>query len=208
MRLLEHPFRLIIAGRSHSGKTTLLLNLLMKQEYYNRYFDDVYMFCPTYDSNQWNLIKFNRGHVMRTYSEKRLLRILNENKKRQRRILIIFSDCGAQDIKKPGNYRNPLDDAQMNARHYNCSFIFEAQNLASLSTPTRQNADGVVVYETTNSVEVDELYKYYGCGDRNQFRRILRLATKENYSFLFIYRQGPKQHYFVKFHSLIKIGDG
>ena len=205
MKPLVHPFRLLIAGRSHSGKTTLLMNLILKDQYYKGFFHEVYLYCPTYHSFQWSRVKLKKKNVFKTYTDDTLKRILITNIRRKKRILIIFSDCGAEGIKHPGHYRNVLDEAQMNARHYGASFIFEAQNLASLSTPTRHNADGIAVYETTNSGEIDELYRQYGSGNREGFRKVLETATTENYSFLFIHRQGPKQYYFVKFHSQISI---
>jgi hypothetical protein len=143
------------------------------------------------------------------YDEEEFLRILGENC--NKKCLHVFSDCGAEEIRK-GNYKNPLDMSQMNARWLSItpqgergvSFIFDAQGICSLSVPTRQNCDGAIIFEQYTDNEISILYNDFGKGNRKKFLQILNGATQNPFSFLFVHRQGPKQHYLVCFKEFIE----
>lgn len=181
------------------------MNLLLKEDYYKNYFEEIYVFCPTILSDpKWRLISLNPKRKFKGFDEEAYKKICKENEVKKKKILFIFSDCGSERIKR-GNYMNPLDRGQMNARHDNASYIFDAQNVCSLSTPTRQNCDGACIYEQPNYNEIQALYHDFGRGKIQDFSDILEIATKEPYSFLFVHRQGPKQTYLIKFHTIITV---
>lgn len=191
-------------GRSNSGKTTLLLNLLLLKDFYYGYFDKVFVFSPTvYKDKMWRKVIIPRERKFTDYTDQKLNEIIKTNEREKLKVLVILTDCGAEDIKR-GNYKNVLDKSMMNTRHDNISFILDAQNVCSLSTPTRQNCDGAAIFETLNYNEISALYKDFGKGRFKDFVDILEKATENPYSFLFVHRQGPKQTYFRKFCSILK----
>jgi hypothetical protein len=180
------------------------LNLLLKDKYYYKYFEIIHIFSPTfYNDNNWRILKLNKKFIHTKYEEKDLKKILDDNLKNKKKMLIIFSDCGAEKIRQGNTKQNILDAAMMNTRHYNCSFILDAQCVTSLSIATRQNCDGAVIFEELNENEIKALYRDFGRGKYQKFLEILEFATQDNYSFLFVHRQGPKQTYYKKFFKRI-----
>jgi energy-coupling factor transporter ATP-binding protein EcfA2 len=201
---------MIISGRSGSGKTTLLSNLLTMLVYYAGEFDQIYVFCPTVEWDPlYKNMHLNPNRTFAEYTDNRLIRIINQllddrRKGVVRKVLFIFDDCGAEkNIKHAGNYANIMDKLAYLIRHWGFSAIWVAQDITSLSNPVRKNADGAAVFETLNYQELVTLYQTFGCGKLDTFRRLLSRATNEDFSFLFVHRQGARCKYHKRFNILL-----
>lgn len=198
---LKHPFRLLMLGRSRSGKTTTLINLLINKKLYYQQFDEVYIFSKTFWlDGKWRNVKIAPERVKTSLKLEYLRAIIaNIQKDPHKNRLIVIDDCASEaDFRKQG-HQNEIDELAMLAFHLNCSIITTAQNKTSVSTPTRSNADGVVIFEPDNQEQLKEIYKEFGLGTQKEFNQIVSYATRIPYSFLFINRQGPKRQYFRNF---------
>jgi hypothetical protein len=215
MILLKPPFRLLITGRSNSGKTNLLINLLIKESFYATTFDNIFVWSPTAIRDPtWRYVRLNNENYHKSYDERDLKRhvndcnIINDARVAQGlpplKFLFVFDDCGAEKIKQK-NYQNTFDELQMNCRHGSISVIVALQNICSASTPTKTNVDGVIIFETPNYSQKRQIYEDYGFGKFWIFEQVLSFATREPYSFLYINRQGPNQQFFKKFKEPIDI---
>lgn len=157
------------------------------------------MWSPSYKSDlTFQMMRLPKHMIHEHYDEKEFNRIVEKTRRSGEKTLHIFSDCGAEKIKKRNN-QNFLDDAMFNTRHYNTSFIIDCQNVNSLSTAMTQNADGVCLFECLNNIERYKLYQNFGCYSFRDFIYLWNVATKLPYSFLFINNQGAKQEHFSKF---------
>jgi len=162
-------------------------------------FEEIHIWSPSFKSDETlSIMKLPSKMIHDHYDEILFKKILERTKRNGIRTLHLFSDCGAEKIKKRNN-QNFLDDAMFNTRHYNTSFIIDCQNVNSLSSAMTQNADGVCLFECLNNIERYKLYQNFGCYSFRDFIYLWNVATEKPYSFLFINNQGPKQEHFSKF---------
>ena len=92
------------------------MNLLMNENYYKNYFDTIHVFSPTvFKDPHWRNINIPRNQKHTNYDESIFRRLLARSFRSPGKTLFIFSDCGAENIRR-GNYKNILDESQMNAR--------------------------------------------------------------------------------------------
>ena len=62
----QPPFRLIVCGPSHSGKSNMLLNMITVDEYgYKQHFgEDIFVFSKTLGmDNTWRSLKLPKTHM-------------------------------------------------------------------------------------------------------------------------------------------------
>lgn len=199
---LKHPFTFIINGKHGRGKSTVIINLLLREEFYKGYFDEIHIFCPSvYEDQKWTLIKLPEECIHTTYEDKEidgLIAIKEENN--HLRSLFIFDDCGSENIRHIG-HNNPWDRLMMRCRHLNVSQFILSQQFTSLSTPSRHNADGVIQFSTTNGDELEIIRVEFGGGDRIA-KEYYRTAVRDE-DFLFIHMQTPTAYFFKGFHTLL-----
>lgn len=207
---LVHPFRLLLLGRSRSGKTTLLINLLINRKLYYRQFEEIYVFSPTFWlDGKWRNVEIDKSRVFTELKLEILAAIISRIKKDpHKKRLLVLDDCGAEDDIRKSGHKNEIDKMAFLAFHLNCSIIYCAQNKTSLSTPTRHNADGIVVFEPDNQEQLKEIYKEFGVGTIKEFNQLVDHATREPFDFLFIKRQGPKRQYYRNFTHRLNVSLG
>ena len=206
---LKNPFRLLIIGRSNQGKTTILLNLLIKIKYYQGYFDKIYAWCPAIeDDKMWRIIKLNKKRKFNKFeidTFKKIVDIKKDEKrkrelqnKRVDKILFIIDDGGSQALKYE-NYQNELDEMCLIIRHLGWSMIISTQQIASLSTPQRNNADGVILFPNDNEYEWKTMQAHWGAGIDGGLIRAFKKLNNDKREFIWINRQKPKTTYQINF---------
>lgn len=205
MPILKHPFRLIQLGRPHSGKTTQTKRLLTKG--FLPKFDAIFLIIESDDIDYYDFLDLPHEHIYPKYTEKTLKKItelVNMYKAASPtgrcKHLIIFEDTGAGAIRGH-NYQNALDQSMFNLRHSDRSILMNLQMVKSASVPTRFCADGAILYACHNDSEVKKIHPDFGVGDETWFKKFWRHHTREDYSFLFIHRQGPRIRIFKKFEE-------
>jgi len=76
----KHPFSLSVIASKGAGKTTLILNLLMKEEFYKGKFNDIYYVSPTQFSDEKVANIKNIPNIL--VENKPLLKILKKRRKK------------------------------------------------------------------------------------------------------------------------------
>jgi hypothetical protein len=194
--LLPYPFSLIISGRSGSGKTNVLINLLTNKSMYGGYFHYILVFSPTSPFDDlYKKLKIPKENLRTTFSSSDLEKILESRRKQilkhgikkvatESRLLIIFDDTIAdQDFLKS---KEALQLFTL-LRHYLVSVILLSQTYNKVPKPLRNNANGVMIFPSNRSeIEVlkDEL-----CPPsliKKEFEKLIEYATSDKHSFLFI----------------------
>ena len=205
-----HPFRLLLVGRSGSGKSMNLVNLMTRPHMYGRtnpnnkksgYFDIIFLFSPTAEGGDdlADHLELNENRIIT--QEKQFYPVLEHILKTQKaliekngllkspKICLIFDDCqSAEKFLKSENFVRIF----IAGRHYNISVICCGQSWTKFARVTRLNASNVMLYPSSGS-EVELLVDEY-CPpnkDKKQFRQLVQHATSEPYQFLHINNQVP-----------------
>jgi len=195
------PFRMIVVGKSQlSGKSTIILNLLLRPEFYGGKFqpEDIYLISNNKLDNKLriladqldvpgsNIMKFSEDRLQAIYDhiEDMASDAVNDGDKPVNSLMVI-DDCSYS-----GDFKSKIDGviSQMfcNGRHINLSIICTSQKYSQLSTVMRTNATSAILF--SNSQREAEAM----CEDHNfmptkkQFMKVFRDTTTERNSFLAI----------------------
>ena len=143
------PFNLIISGVTNTGKTHFALNLL--ETIYRGRFDNIVLFCPTFDYNEtynrkW-IFKDNNFFVLdpnlvRT-NLNALIFICTEIFKGSNTLFIIDDCANLHDVKKKAT---ELCNLAFSGRHYQISTWIIIQKFNSLVKDMRENTRMLVLF--------------------------------------------------------------
>ena len=190
----KHPFSCILNGRSGSGKSQLMTNLMARDQFYKDYFDIVFLVSPTA-----GVMDDLCQHL--DLPEKRIINILDPatitkimkvqedliNKSgiaNAPKLLIIYDDCQS-DAKFLRS--KPVVQSFIAGRHYNLSVFLCSQSWTRTERVCRLQCSNVMFFPGTES-EIDLLVSEF-CPpntSKSQFRRLVKHATSENFNFLHI----------------------
>jgi hypothetical protein len=189
--LLNHPFRLMVSGRTLSGKTTTtvkFIKYMLKKSKWQR----ILLVCPTAAQDTFNPIRTLILKVFDSPSEDtydliyRLCSPKSEKKLSPVRTLLIVDDCSADGSTNKGR-KGAFSRLANNARWLNLSMIVISQNMSSISPAFRDNAEGLMLFHTMNKKE-----RQYILDERNPFPKnssamesILDSAITEPFDFYF-----------------------
>jgi len=199
--IFDIPFRLIIVGKSFlSGKSTLILNLLLRDKFYKDHFDgnNIYIISNNKMDQKMRILKeekevpadnfmeFNEATLEMLYDkiEEDAMTAVSDNEKPVNS-LIIFDDVAfGGDLKKKAN--GTLSRIMCNGRHVNLSCIVTSQKHTMLSTTIRSNASGAILF-SNSARELDSISDDFNYLDsKKDFVKMFRQATDKRNSFLVV----------------------
>ena len=198
--LPKHPFRMINCGRSGSGKTMLVLNLIKR--FFGNYYD-YYIISPTAgqldDSYEvLNLPEERFFHpevgvdVLERMFEIQEEKIDTEGIENVKPVLMVFDDTVSYPVTKEPAFIK----AFIMARHYGISLILNTQSWNRLvPRPVRLQASHVCLFASPLS-EVEVFTNEYcapGYSKRKFIKDVYTPAT-EGYSFLYVDTTLPLNH--------------
>ena len=208
--LFDLPMRLLINGKSQlSGKTTIILNLLLSTEfpYFGKFDgDNIYIVSNNKLDNkldimatkleipEQNRMMFDEDHLEILYDdweESFKEETMNGGKPANR--LIIFDDCGYSGSLKNYKKENIIDKLICNGRHMNLSQIYTSQRFSQCSTTLRTNLTGAILFNTS-AKELDLITDDMNyMAKSNDFIKMFRSETKEPRSFLVVNFSNPPE---------------
>lgn len=208
--LFDLPMRLLINGKSQlSGKTTIILNLLLSTEfpYFGKFDgDNIYIVSNNKLDNkldimatkllvpEQNRMMFDEDHLEILYDdweESFKEETMNGGKPANR--LIIFDDCGYSGSLKNYKKENIIDKLICNGRHMNLSQIYTSQRFSQCSTTLRTNLTGAILFNTS-AKELDLITDDMNyMAKSNDFIKMFRRETKEPRSFLVVNFSNPPE---------------
>jgi len=158
-------FKIGIVGASQrSGKTTIILNFLLRKRFYKKYFhgDDIFLITNNKLDNKLKILREEKeipGSNVMEYDED-MLEVLYDsleedfeaaidlNEKPTPKILIF------DDVAYSGSLKDKtagiVSKIAMNGRHAMISSIFTTQKFSLLSTGLRTNLSAAVLFNTNN----------------------------------------------------------
>ena len=199
--IFDIPMRLLIVGKSQlSGKTNLILNLLLRNEFYRNKYDGENIFLVTNnkldnklkilrkekDIPDENVMAFDEEDLEDLYEqlEDEFLDDV-ENKKKPSNKLIIFDD-----VAYSGGLKNKtagvISKIVMNGRHANISSIFTTQKFSLVQTGVRSNVTGAILFNTSQK-ELELIADDYNyLENKKEFIKIFRKTTEKKNSFMVV----------------------
>ena len=191
------PFSMMITGRSGSGKTNLMINIMTRPELYGRFFHRICVFSPTAGSTDdlYAQLKLPKENYIPDMKPEYLDNIIAARKAlveekglewvgKNDRMLIIMDDVIAN--------RDFLESPQalkMFAllRHFLCCVIVMVQSYNKLPRALRLNANAIMVFPSLQS-EVDVLKDEITPSGmpKKVFEKVIAYATSGRYDFLYV----------------------
>ena len=187
-RIFDLPMRLIVCGASQrTGKTTIILNLLLRNRYYRGKFqgEDIYIvsnnkmdnklkvLSEELDVPEENTFQYDEELIDELYDvieEAAVARV--EAKKKPVPSLMIFDDCAYSSNLK-NKTAGVVSRIAMNGRHINLSSIFTTQKYAILFGTSTKELE--LIEQDLNFLE-----------SKKQFMSMFRRVTKTKRSFLVV----------------------
>lgn len=199
-----HPFSMVISGRSGSGKTCVMINILTRPEMLKNYFHFILVFSPTAGETDdtYNSLNLPAENFIRDFDEDYLDNLIEKRKE-------LIAEKGIKWVGKHSRVLLILDDIIANRsflhspgalkmftllRHYHCSIMTLIQSYTKLPRALRINSNATIVFPSQqNEVEVllDEITPA-GIKKR-EFEKVINHCTSERYSFLYINRHAERE---------------
>tara|TARA_Y100001972_G_C7603019_1_gene302186 strand:- start:70 stop:804 length:735 start_codon:yes stop_codon:yes gene_type:complete len=200
-KIFDLPFRILINGKSQlSGKTTIILNLLLRNSFYRNLFDGSNIFIVSNNRldnklkilmeqksiSKTNFMKYDEEELEILYDqlEEEFMDEVNEGMKPSAR-LIIFDDVAYSGSLKDKT-AGILSKIVMNGRHANISSIFTSQKFSLVSTGIRTNVTGAILFNTSQK-ELELIADDFNyLENKKDFIKMFRKATDGKNKFLVV----------------------
>lgn len=198
LRLPQPPFRLGLIAPTGAGKTVLAVNLLLRDHFYKDYFEQVYLWSPTFEENpEWNEVEDQLTEVFEDFDNLavELLNIVESQQEEQKRTLVIFDDADEVISKN-----EDVIHLMKRGRHFNICVILITQHYNTLCSKIRAQFSNMVVFRIPGGLELKTITdRQRGHLTRKEFEAALNFATGDAYSFLHINHQAvDRSFHFMK----------
>ena len=189
----DHPYRILIAGGSGSGKINALLNLINNQPE----IDKIYLYAKDPHEKKYQYLINKRAKVGLNHfnDPKAFLEYSNDmqdvhkniedcNPIKKRKILIVFDDVIADMINN--NKLNPIvTELFIRGRKLNISIVFITQSYFKVPKDVRLNSTHFIIMKIPNKRELQQTELNHSCDiDFRDFMNIYKKCTTGPYSFL------------------------
>lgn len=195
----ELPNLIYVSSPRGSGKSYLLVQMLINKELYFQQFDKIFIFSPSINSpvnaSMFDLLGLPNNQIFTKWDEKKLVQI---DKMKMRNLdeqwLVIVDDFIS---RKEFKLSEKAMEIMVNGRHKNLSLWVTSQKNTLGNTTLRSNADQFITFDLRSQNEMESIYKDNAIGglSKKQFYKILHESTKEKYSFLNINYQDKEIWY-------------
>ena len=173
-------FRMLICGNSGSGKTNLLLHMLLSLLCY----DEIFLYAKNLDQEKYQILIDEMNHISKelgydvmTISNDAIIPINNlgyeDNQK-----LVIFDDYVCEKNQRE------IVDYFIQGRHKNCSVIYLSQSFYKTPRDIRLNCSHYCIYEFPSSRERNMISSELGV-DKEKYKK----ATRKPFSFCILINQ-------------------
>lgn len=213
------PNMQLYVGKSGSGKSNLLCNMVMEKSLMGDFFDEVYLISPTANTDDLvDHLKLKPENIWSDLNQAVIdLETLLDNQEfeieqngieataKNNKVLVICDDCiGNKAFVKS----DILTKLAIHGRHNLISSIICTQSYTKVPRVIRLQAQGLALFPSSQD-EVKLLCEDYcpAGNSKKQFNKIIAFATDELYSFLYIQNhcKNPKERFRKKLGSIIEI---
>lgn len=202
-QIFDVPMRLLLCGASGSGKSQMLVNLLLNTDfpYSNIYSgENIFIFAPApYSDNKMKLIIDEKEvpscNIFDNYSDDLLEMIydsmveeyeedINDKNKPSHKLFIL------DDLSFTGSFSkrfNALGKVYQNGRKFLVSVICLSQYYRQVSPAVRMNSTGLILFRTPNS-QIDSILDEHNYiqGNKKKFLEMWFKNVKERHDYIVI----------------------
>tara|TARA_B100000902_G_scaffold370311_1_gene395314 strand:- start:401 stop:1171 length:771 start_codon:yes stop_codon:yes gene_type:complete len=181
-------------GKSGSGKTNLLVNLLNKnkkngiRQSYKRVFHDIIIVSPSlssFDDSIFDDISPEKKFVeLNSDTLEFIDEFTQANTEENKNTLIIFDDVGSS--LKNGENERLLGLLTQKYRHIRTSFWFLTQKFRDLPTKLRANLSAIYLFRPVSLKELDTIHSELLSFDKKFLKSFIEFVYKRKYDFLYI----------------------
>lgn len=210
--LPQPPFLLTIVAPRKSGKTNLLLDMLLDEDKYCKKFDIIIIWSRTFHhDSKWKNIKLPEGSVFTVFNEdeaETLMKVAEHVAERKVvNALFIFDDMITDGIMNP-HRMGVLESIAVRGRHANVSLIIITQQYMALTSAVRNNSTNTVVFRIRNGDELEKVARENRESlSVDEFFDLYNYATNEPFSFLHINNQqvDPKKRFNMRWDVCLEL---
>ena len=196
-------FFMLISGKPMSGKTSLILNLIAKNNRcYNKKFDKIFIYSPSLITIKDSPFEdIPEDQVFDSLTLENLQQAQEAIKDSGEKILFILDDV-VNDMKLKG-VQTELTKMLMNRRHLagsggSTAFILTTQVYNKIPAPIRKTATQIVLYATKNKTEQNTIFEELILIPKEDFYDILRYCFDKPHNFIYIDVNKPYDKMFHK----------
>ena len=221
------PFRALIFGPSGSGKSVLLVSLIL--DIYRNVFQRVYVFSPSvnhdsiwlpvkkYVKDELNVNEEKETCFFEEYKTEDLMKIIDtqtkvtkylKDKKEKKlfNILVILDDIA--DAPEIARHNKLLQSLYVRGRHAGISVVTASQKAFILHPVIRVNATQLFIFRLRNKKELDSIIEELGAlTDPKTLLEIYHTATAEDFNFLYVdlMKKNINEMFYQNFSKSIQI---
>jgi len=207
--LPELPCIMTIIAPTKSGKTNLLTNLILRDEFYKDVHDNVTIMSNTIEQDVTGRFLKQSCDCYTGYSDEVLGGLIQQQKSfdddDRPFIGLIFDDI-LGSVKR-NSYLNSL---VTRSRHFGVGLLaISVQSFKALGPVIRNNTNAFICLNLQNMSELEKIsLEYNGMfGGDEKFKKIYHKATEDRYDFLYLDLQNNPARAFKCFHTQLAEGD-
>ena len=207
--LPDLPCIMTIVAPTKSGKSVLLSNLLLRDEFFKDIHDNVTIMSNTIEQDETSRFLRKSCDCYTGYDDAVLAGIVNQQKDfdddSRPFIGLIFDDI-LGSVKR-NSYLNHL---VTRSRHYGVGLLaMSVQSFKSLGPTIRNNTNAFICLNLQNMSELSKISDEYNgmFGGDEKFRKIYAKATEVRYDFMYLDLQSNPARAFRNFETQLAEGD-
>lgn len=207
--LPELPCIMCLVMPTKSGKSTILSNLLLRDDFYKGAMDNVTIMSNTIDQDVTSRFLRKSCDCYTGYDDNVLAGIIEQQKTfeddERPFIGMIFDDI-LGSVKR-NSYLNHL---VTRSRHYGVGLLaISVQSFKAVGPTIRNNTNAFICGNLQNMSELDKISQEFSgmFGGDDKFRKIYAKATEQRYDFLYLDLQSNPARAFRNFEEQIAEGD-
>ena len=184
------PSFLAFIGKPKSGKTTVMLNFLVRRAYYLKRFDKVFVFSPSI------MVSLDKEHPLHELPEEQLhteltyenlLNAMNSIYNSKKRVLFILDDVYTSF---QGSILSLVAKLCFNRRHLTTKGIscwVSAQTFPQLHLKLRKNISDLFIFQTQNEREIEVIRKeFIPFLENDEFHELLDYIFDKPHNYLYL----------------------
>ena len=183
----QPPFRLIVCGASHSGKSNMIKNMITLDEYgYKAYFgDDIFVFSKTLGlDDTWKSLRLPKHHMYDKWQDSVVIEIMAYSKKQKHGTLFLLDDLISDGDAFNRKTSNLLNELFFCGRHYGISLAITTQKYHAVQSSLLANASQIIVFRLKTKREQEafeeSMTMYDNLSEKYDY------ATKARFDFLYM----------------------